>query len=566
MKLEVHNEKSATLFAPQSAAVFSVLAQLEGRKVWGKGTPSRVSIEASPFNIDLLRENLPSLAIAHSIPTEDWSGHTSQCLDRGTYISKTKPRSYQIQPAADLRTQTVFGLFIEQGGGKTKLGLDRAGELWCEGKIDAVLIFSKKGVHRQWLLEGAPKHLGVDWFGSAYAGGKLEVIRRPQPNALEFLAVNWDSAKAKKGRAVIEEFLTRHQGRVMTIGDESQEIKNPSSARTKAVMELRDVAKTRCRLALTGTPIAKNLIDEWSQINWLDEKIIGVRYMTTFRNKFCVMGGFEGKQIIGIKNLEEFKRLTDPYTTRIRKDEMGLPPKQYRDWTFRLEPVQYQAMQDVRDAWRKAMKDGDQREAMRLNPPLRIQQICSGFFPGEDGEPMLILPAKKNPRLLALHEVLEDTPGKVVVWARFRADIDLLIQPSLEAAGIPHVVYHGGKNDAEREAAKADFIAHKDEGPRVFLATAQAAGTGVDGLQRVCSHAVYYSNSHRAVDRWQSEDRIDRDGSIGQTLITDMIGIGSNDRAIKKNLQNKKDISGLALGDIEALMGDEEEIETWVDF
>jgi hypothetical protein len=85
---------------------------------------------------------------------------------------------------------------------------------------------------------------------------------------------------------------------------------------------------------------------------------------------------------------------------------------------------------------------------------------------------------------------------------------------------------------------------------RWFVANPASAGTGTDGLQKVCQNAVYYSNSFNALDRWQSEDRIDRFGMIGPASFVDIIATRSIDRPILANLRAKKDMSDLTLDQI----------------
>src|SRR5690606_15226407 len=121
-------------------------------------------------------------------------------------------------------------------------------------------------------------------------------------------------------------------------------------------------------------------------------------------------------------------------------------------------------------------------------------------------------------RINATLEWLGAEEGKAVIWTRFIADRKFLAE-ALAGAGIQVAEYTGSDND--RHNAKQSFISDPDT--RVFLANPQSAGTGLDGLQTVCSQALYYSNSFAAIDRWQSEDRIDRRGMIGGSVYTDLI-------------------------------------------
>ncbi|MCK5663952.1 MAG: DEAD/DEAH box helicase family protein, partial [Thiotrichaceae bacterium] len=62
--------------------------------------------------------------------------------------------------------------------------------------------------------------------------------------------------------------------------DEAQNIKNPKSAQTKAILKL----KANHRLALTGTPVENRLMDLWSIFNFLNPNYLGKQ--TQFRKTY----------------------------------------------------------------------------------------------------------------------------------------------------------------------------------------------------------------------------------------------------------------------------------------
>lgn len=66
--------------------------------------------------------------------------------------------------------------------------------------------------------------------------------------------------------------------------DESIKIKNSSAKRTKRLFEISKLSKYR--LILNGTPLSKNLIDLWSQIEFLSPKILRMDE-AEFKNTFC---------------------------------------------------------------------------------------------------------------------------------------------------------------------------------------------------------------------------------------------------------------------------------------
>ncbi len=70
----------------------------------------------------------------------------------------------------------------------------------------------------------------------------------------------------------------------MVIVDESLKIKNADAKRTRRLLELSKRAEWK--LVLNGTPVSKNLLDMWPQMEFLSPKILGMS-LTEFKNTFC---------------------------------------------------------------------------------------------------------------------------------------------------------------------------------------------------------------------------------------------------------------------------------------
>ena len=66
--------------------------------------------------------------------------------------------------------------------------------------------------------------------------------------------------------------------------DESLKIKNMEAKRTRRLLCLS--RKAEYKLILNGTPLSKNLLDLWSQMEFLDHRILNMSY-TQFKNTFC---------------------------------------------------------------------------------------------------------------------------------------------------------------------------------------------------------------------------------------------------------------------------------------
>jgi SNF2 family DNA or RNA helicase len=436
----------------------------------------------------------------------------------------------------------VFALLADVGSGKTKMGIDTAFMRHKTGHIDGVIIIASKGVHTQWIEEAIPEHApeGMPWVGYCHDQKKFPELSFEE---LKFLALNFDAAKSPKTMAILRDFISKCRNLFLII-DESQNIKNKKSARWEAIFEIRK--KCKYVTIMSGTPIAKDLLDYWAQYFMLDERIIGERYISSFKNKYCILGGFGQKEIIGYQNEVHLFKLTEPYTFRVKLTD--LPPRRYKKIVFKMEAEQQRVYDSFKDTFVEDLNDPNSQAVQNPGVGLtRLQQITCGYLPVEDGT----IRRFQNTRLECLKETLSGLDRKVIVWCRFHYDVEEIAK----ALGSKALIYYGKTESQEREHNKQKFI--NDSSVQYMVATAASAGAGIDGWQKVCNTNIYYSNSHKAIDRWQSEGRTNRKGMTeDHSLYIDLICKGGVDRGILRNLQKKKDLSDLMLDDIREMLND----------
>jgi hypothetical protein len=545
MLLTIEGDR-AILHTRMTPAVMMLLPRIEGHRKWLKGGGLRV--EATQHNINIFRDGLDLI-----VEEPKYTKESFEVVANFTpYKPKTVPYDHQVTALAKCMDQYAFALFMEQGTGKTKVAIDHAGDLWAQGKITAVLVVAPKGVHRQWVDSQLPEHSGCEY--TAVTWPMKELPKELNKGAdLKWLAINIDGIKTTKGSLICAQFIAAHEGKVLMIVDESHTIKNAKSRRWKAAKQLGNCVDYR--MALTGTPIAKDLTEEWAQFKWLDERIIGIRYITAFRNEYCIMGGFEGRVIVGHKNVSRLKEKVGSYTFRATKEEIGILPKAYDRWKFDLSAKQKKMIREMKKLLITQIDSGEITTAANAAVAvMRMQQIASGFVTDDNGDIHVIEPKlMANPRLAALAECLESIEGKVIIWARFIKDIDLIKQILKKEC----VTYYGATSDKERIWAIEEFLDEDPSSPRYFVSNPAAGGMGLN-LQGQCRRAIYYTNSDNSIERWQSEDRIHRIGVTGGVVYTDLVAVGSTDSKMLNALRQKKAISDMALGDIKVWMEEEQ--------
>ena len=560
--------KRAALHTEITPEASMIQKLMEGRK-WWKTNPSTFEssliFEPTGKNLKELNKIFDININDPFINIEELQDELDDLEETKEYKPHTKPYAFQ-DHAYDLMRKSPkrgrnYALFCEPGTGKSKMAIDRACELFINRRIRSCIIIAPKGVHNQWADEQIPIHCGTKNKTYIWEGTNKEITFKKYPkNHIIFFCINYDALRTKKGANTIDDFLRVYNDRFMIVFDESHLIKNEQTTRWKECNALARHDNCTSRLLLTGTPIAKNLCDEWAQFKILDEDIIGIRYRRHFVGEYCILGGSTGNQIVGIRNLDEFKAITEPYIYRARKKdlaEMGIPEKIYKRWSFKLNDETrkfYNQMsmqlvielEELEQNKKLTERFKAQNAAVKV---LKLQQISNGFIRDtENNKTKWLVEDTSNDRLIALLELLQNdiaSTEKVIIWCRFKEDIRFIEQylPSavLVHGDIPKKVQRKNINKWMRYAKY-----------KYLIATAGSGGTGLNLQKSGCKYAVYYSNSENFVQRAQSEDRIHRIGmdKTQPVIYYDLVARNTRDIDILANLRGKKHISDITLGDI----------------
>lgn len=106
--------------------------------------------------------------------------------------------------------------------------------------------------------------------------------------------------------------IKKHK-RVFMVVDESLKIKNRAAKRTQRIMELGSLSYYR--LILNGTPISRNILDLWTQMEFLSPKILKMRF-SQFENTFIEYKYLPDEKRLIYKdqyNIDYLYSLIEPY-------------------------------------------------------------------------------------------------------------------------------------------------------------------------------------------------------------------------------------------------------------
>jgi SNF2 family DNA or RNA helicase len=437
------------------------------------------------------------------------------------------PYPHQIAGASHIRQFESAAIMADPGVGKTKMLLDAI----CPEDEAYVVVFCPVSVKINWSRE-VNKHI-PGWGHVHVLGSKKKLLDfMSEGYHRQILIVGIESMSSGGAYDLLKHYTLNipSENNSWFVVDESHMIKNHSAKRTRRITIASRHYKRR--ITMTGTPTSGKHVDLFAQFRMLDPGIFGTEF-GKFRGKYCIMGGYEGREIIGYQNLGDLQKRIDPITYRCRKEDcLDLPPKIYQTRFVRMAPEQKRAYKFADQMLTVAMSDISCGIKNALEKLLRCQQITSGILRSGDQEEDL--PA---PKIRELMNLIEGIDGKVVIWSAFRGELERIVKELESSYPGQTVVVHGGIPPNDKDAA-VDAIQNGDA--RFYVGTAAAGGIGIN---LTAAHTeVFMSNSQSAIQRIQAEDRCHRSGQDLPVTIIDIVCEDSIDELVTESLKNKKDL------------------------
>lgn len=431
-----------------------------------------------------------------------------------------------------------FGELFEMGCGKTLTTIAVAGALYNLGKIDRVLVVAPTSVCSVWPHD-LNQFAAFPWEARVLLGDKkkrlkaLNELKNWPFKALRIAVINYESTH----RDGIFEALAAYRPDLI-VCDESQRIKNPSAAQSKALHKLGDAAPFR--MILSGTPVQNNAVDLYSQYRFLDPAVYGANFYA-FKNRYCIMGGYGQHQIVGYRNMDELVEKEHSVAYRVTKEEcLDLPQQTFINRYVQFTDAEQAIYEQLRKSSFLELETGENVTATTiLTMYLRLMQLTGGFLTADEStRPKQVNTAKLDALADIVDDYVVDAGKKLVIFARFRAEI-AAIENLLRLRKIQYGSIYGDVPMEERGKIVEDFQTNPDT--KVFVAQIQTAGLGI--TLHAASTAVFYSYDYNYANYAQALARIHR---IGQRLPVTYIHLvvdGSIDEKILAALENKEDMA-----------------------
>lgn len=206
---------------------------------------------------------------------------------------------------------------MEMGTGKTKVALDLINSK--SNKIDYIL----------WICPFSIKNEIIKERDKWYPSIKIDVV------GCETIG--------SSDRTYLEILKKVATSKTFIVVDESLKIKNINAKRTRRIIEFGEYAQYK--LILNGTPITKNVIDLYTQMEFLSPKILKMSF-NQFKNTYCeyyIRGKLKG-MVKKQHNIEHLISLIEPYIFDCDLDIEA--KKMYYNYFYDVDTFQYSKLKN----------------------------------------------------------------------------------------------------------------------------------------------------------------------------------------------------------------------------
>ena len=330
------------------------------------------------------------------------------------------------------------------------------------------------------------------------------------------------------------------------IADEIHRSKEPKSKGTRALWAATGDAEIR--YALTGTPIANNVLDLWSILHWISPEEWPSKTRWIDRMVNTMINAFGGMMVLGIKpHMEpEFYAALNPRMRRMLKAKVlpWLPEMMFERRDVEMSTKQKKAYDQMRDMMIAELEGGEALTAPSvLTQTIRLLQFASSYAEiaanEETGEIKAVL-ADPSCKVDALMDDIKsgDFGNDSVAVCAVSRQLIYLLSAALTKEKIEHGLITGAQNEDERQQAVDDFQAGKI---KWILFTAQAGGVGI--TLTAARRLIMLQRPWSLVDHRQALDRVHRIGSEihDSIIVTDYVTEGTIEERVIQVLETKAD-------------------------
>lgn len=531
------SKRSAFISFPYDMEIVNIMRSL-GNRIYLPAT-HEWEVPESILSVLLLRLEKFNYTIVEIEPANQ-----KQVQLPDNFTPKTKPYQHQVEGIIYGLQNDNFLLGDDQGLGKSWQIINLAIlKKQLEGIKHCLIICGINSTKYNW-MEEIKIHSDEDcWVlgtrynksGKMVEGGSREKLEDLNciPNqffwvtnveTLRGLSVNEGTSHRRKMRYPIAEKIQElcDNGTISMIAlDESHKCKNPDSQQGQALLKL----TPKYAIPMSGTFVLNNPLDLYLPLRWA-----GFEHHNfyAFKNHYCRLGGYGGKEILGYKNLDELREtMNEVMLRRTKQDVLDLPEKVHSIEYVEMTKDQSKLYDEVRTMLR------DNIDKIKLSPDplsemLRLRQVTG--YPGSISS--TITESSKMNRLYEIVEEVTSQNEKAIVYSQWTT-MTTILRNKLNKFNPAYIT--GEVNSEDRMVEVNKF--QNDPNCKVIIGTIGAMGTGL--TLTAASTVIFLDEPWNRSIKDQAEDRAHRIGTKGTVRIVTLITKDTIDEGIANLVQRK---------------------------
>lgn len=518
------------------------------------------STEHSPS--DMIGGGIPeeTLSIQSMIPGYSITYDGDKIVDY-TGFTAAPYRSYQVQGVNALVQNRFLILADDAGLGKTYTLISAVESLSKTGDVHKGLIVAKSSLLYNWLteIEKFSRLKAVVMAGNANT--RHQIIKEFATDENQILIMSYDTY-----RRDLEHLKKLNKRRVLDFCalDEAHVALNPDSQIGKAIHAI----PFRRKYVLTATPFKNHPLELYNFLKWgglTDDNPY------QFRRRYGILGGFQNKQIIGVKRVHELKEMINRcMLRRLKRDKLDLPPITFKQVKLKMTAEQQRMYGIIRGEIMAELENpAFEMPSNPLTVLMRLQQVSASL--DLLGEPASPSNSVKVDKLIELVKEITQRGEKAIIFSKFRSMVDLVAE---KLANYSPAVIHGDVDAQGLTEAQAQRKAKKTgEDAELLMASerqrevnrfnndpackvAVLSGAGREGLNMQSgTHCIFLDHFWTFADYEQQYSRIYRIGQSKPVTVWDFICEGTIDEHVYDIVMSKKSVSEFML-DKQRSLGD----------
>lgn len=311
--------------------------------------------------------------------------------------------------------------------------------------------------------------------------------------------------------------------------DEFHLVKNDDTEQAKQLLKIH----SPIQIAITGTPVENAPLDIYMSLRWLG--YYDYPY-GKFKYHYCKMGGYNGKEILGYKHLDELSSILDTMMLRRLKEEtLDLPDKLFVDEYVEMSSKQARIYNGEKRTLVKNI-DRIKKSANPLTEFIRARQAT--------GYTGILSNVKVSAKFDRMEEIVDNAVSngkKVVIFSLWTQ----IVNPAYERLSRKYkgVIITGDINDEERYKNKELF--QNDDSVEFIIGTIGAMGYGID---LYAGEVVIFLDEPTNMERKnQALDRLHRIGATNNITIYTLMCKDTIDERVHHLVEMRGEMSNILI-------------------